>query len=306
MLSGGNGNNVRLFKAGVTSPSALDETLEKGGKWAIAVSKHLSKEMFEELCLYVMDERLGYMADGCVLAVRDVADVLQVWTRSQPKPDDVNKMARDITRLLGLAAAGVHTPVFEFHDNAYKKASKAKTYFLVEPAPLGPYVDAQETALQPRTKNSTSAAERKEKKDRKKKGNKNSEDFLTVGGNRKKTTQNRSDDAEENSHETSTNTSTNTSSNPYGNLSVEQDEGAKKKASNQEPAVDLPFKTFNTRKKAPSKKGSKSNKGKAKDEFANLPPAPGNVVPLPVFMGGAIAVLLLAIILWYNSNQSTA
>lgn len=78
------GTNIRLFKNSFTSPSALDESLEKGGKWAFSVSKNISKDMFEELCLYAMDDRLGYLADGCVLAVRDSADVLQVWTRSSP------------------------------------------------------------------------------------------------------------------------------------------------------------------------------------------------------------------------------
>ena len=40
----------------------------QGGKWAVAVSKDISRDMFEELCLYVMDERLGYLADGVLPA----------------------------------------------------------------------------------------------------------------------------------------------------------------------------------------------------------------------------------------------
>eukprot|EP00656_Telonema_subtile_P001225 TRINITY_DN10570_c0_g1_i4.p1 TRINITY_DN10570_c0_g1~~TRINITY_DN10570_c0_g1_i4.p1 ORF type:complete len:280 (+),score=48.91 TRINITY_DN10570_c0_g1_i4:240-1079(+) len=120
------GSNVRLFKSnGLTSPSALDETLAKGGKWAVPVSKELSREMFEELCLYVLDERLGWAADGCVFAVRDGVDVLQIWCKSAPNAETVSKMASDINAILGLEET---FPVsFKLHADAFKKASEVLT-----------------------------------------------------------------------------------------------------------------------------------------------------------------------------------
>lgn len=296
----GSGTNVRLFKNhNLTSPSALDENLEKGGKWAFAVSKEISRDMFEELCLYVMDDRLGYLADGCVFAVRDRADVLQIWTRSPPKPDDVNKMAQDIASILGLDAHA--NVVFDLHANAYKKASQAKKYFCVEAPPSGIPVTSQEQSLQPRSKNST-AADRKEKKDKKKKGKKpGDEGFTEVEIKPKKgnghNKSNKDGDTEDSAP-------TATTFNPYGNLEVEQDEG-KKKGAKEEPEAPI---VFTKRKKPPSRKGSsKSYKGKPKDEFADLPVVEGSVVSLPVFMGGAaLVILVLSVLLWSYTNNATA
>jgi len=289
----GSGSNVRLFKSIFSSPSALDEGLEKGGKWAVAVSKDISRDMFEELCLYVMDERLGYLADGCVFAVRDGADVLQVWTRSAPKPEDVNKLSQDLCTIMGLDT-NVNV-AFERHANAFKKASQAKKYFCIETPPLGIPVASQEQALQPRSKNNA-AAERKEKKDKKKKGRKTGDEgFTEVEVKAKKSGSNQSQkDTEEESVAT-------TSSNPFGNLAVEQDE--KKKGSKEEPEAPI---VFHKRKKPASKKGSSKGKRNVKDEFADLPVVEGSVVPLPVFMGSVFAILVLMLLLWSWTSNANA
>merc|ERR1711998_109669 len=66
------GSHIRVFKSDMhTSPSVLDGMLEKGGKWAIPVSKAISRDMFEELSLYTLDERLGDAVVGTVYAIRD-------------------------------------------------------------------------------------------------------------------------------------------------------------------------------------------------------------------------------------------
>merc|ERR1712195_128283 len=93
------GSNIRLFKTDQhTSPSVLDTALEQGGKWSIPVSKTISRDMFEELALYLLDERLGEAVVGTVFAIRDEVDLQQT----------------------------------SHHQSAFKKASKVNKYFLVE------------------------------------------------------------------------------------------------------------------------------------------------------------------------------
>lgn len=284
------GSNVRLFKSnGLTSPSMLDETLEKGGKWSVAVSKDLSRDVFEELCLYVLDERLGWAADGCVYAVRDGVDVVQIWTKAAPNPEVVAKMASDIKAILGL---GEHFPVsFSLHADAFKKASKARKYFMVEPIPGDAYVQSQEVALQPRSKSEVTR-EKKEKK--KSKGKKGDEGFITEGAAARAQPKPKSPNSTEASKKDAS------TSNPYGNLQVEEETANKKKGAKDEE--DSPL-VFNRRKKPPSRKGS-SKKSK-KDEFDDLPVQPGAVVPLPMFMGaGAVIFLILAVLLYTYSSSS--
>merc|ERR1711957_549316 len=131
------GSNIRLFKTDQhTSPSVLDTALEQGGKWSIPVSKTISRDMFEELALYLLDERLGEAVVGTVFAIRDEVDLLQIWLSKAPSPDAVGKMTADITSVLGLAD-DVSPPDFVSHQSAFKKANKVKKYFLVEPSPPG-------------------------------------------------------------------------------------------------------------------------------------------------------------------------
>lgn len=286
------GSNVRLFKSnGLTSPSMLDEILEKGGKWSVAVSKDLSRDVYEELCLYVLDERLGWAADGCVFAVRDGVDVVQIWTKASPNPEIVAKMANDIQAILGL---GGNVPVsFSLHADAFKKTSKARKYFIVEPIPGDAYVQSQEVALQPRTKTEVT----REKKDKKKsKGKKGDEGFITESQVRAQKVNSSAKSTTENSINGDARTS-----NPYGNLQVEE-EAANNKKKGAKDEEDSPL-VFNRRKKAPSRKGS-SKKAK-KDEFDDLPVQPGAVVPLPMFMGaGAMIFLVLAFLLYTYSSSS--
>jgi len=285
------GSNVRLFKSnGLTSPSMLDEILEKGGKWSVAVSKDLSRDMFEELCLYVLDERLGWAVDGCVYAVRDVVDVLQIWTKASPNPELLAKMTSDINAILGIDE---QVPVsFSLHADAFKKASKARKYFIVEPIPGAAYVQSQEVALQPRSKSEVT----REKKDKKKiKVKKGEEGFITEGAAiraQKPKSVNSTEQSKESTDDATT-------SNPFGNLMVEDEYGHKKKGAKDEEDSPLVFKQ---RKKPPSRKGSKKSK---KDEFDDLPVQPGAVVPLPMFMGaGAVIFLVLAVLLYTYSSSS--
>merc|ERR1711865_78948 len=160
------GSNIRLFKTDQhTSPSVLDTTLEQGGKWSIPVSKTISRDMFEELALYLLDERLGETVVGTVFAIRDEVDLLQIWLSKAPSPDAVGKMTADITSVLGLAD-DVSPPDFVSHQSAFKKANKVKKYFLVEPSPRGLPFDSQATALKPRSRIDTSERKviKKEKK----------------------------------------------------------------------------------------------------------------------------------------------
>jgi len=288
------GSNVRLFKSnGLTSPSMLDETLEKGGKWSVAVSKDLSKDVFEELCLYVLDERLGWAADGCVYAVRDGIDVVQIWTKTAPNPDVLSKMATDIDAILGIDGA---VPVsFSLHADAFKKASKARKYFIVEPILGAVYVQSQEVALQPRSKSEVT----REKKDKKKsKVRKGEEGFITEGAairaQKPKSSANSTEPSQAKNEPSAPSTS-----NPFGNLTVEEETFGKKNKTKEEEDSPLVFKQ---RKKPPSRKGSKKSK---KDEFDDLPVQPGAVVPLPMFMGaGAVIFLVLAILLYTYSSSS--
>jgi len=246
---------------------------------------------FEELCLYVLDERLGWAADGCVYAVRDGIDVVQIWTKTAPNPDVLSKMATDIDAILGIDGA---VPVsFSLHADAFKKASKARKYFIVEPILGAVYVQSQEVALQPRSKSEVT----REKKDKKKsKVRKGEEGFITEGAairaQKPKSSANPTEPSKEKNDASST-------SNPFGNLTVEEETFGKKNKTKEEEDSPLVFKQ---RKKPPSRKGSKKSK---KDEFDDLPVQPGAVVPLPMFMGaGAVIFLVLAILLYTYSSSS--
>lgn len=282
------GSHIRLFKSDVhSSPSVLDGMLEKGGKWAIPVSKQISKDMFEELSLYILDERLGDAVVGGVYAIREHVDVLQVWTRTAPSPEHVQQMAAEIIAVLGLDA---RFPVeFQLHEHAFKKASKARKYFLVEPTPPGHPVEAQASALKPRSKNDTTT----QKPAKKKASGKKADDFteVSVRSKPKRGNGERSDGNEPGDEGTAGGPST---SNPFGNLTVEAEE-------REEKDDNL---VFHKRKVKPnSRKGSK--KEKKKDDFEGLPQQQGSIVPFPAFLiVVAGLVLLVAIMLWQYTQGS--
>merc|ERR1711865_59807 len=265
------GSNIRLFKTDQhTSPSVLDTALEQGGKWSIPVSKTISRDMFEELALYLLDERLGEAVVGTVFAIRDEVDLLQIWLSKAPSPDAVGKMTADITSVLGLAD-DVSPPDFVSHQSAFKKANKVKKYFLVEPSPRGLPFDSQATALKPRSRIDTS--ERKAiKKESSKKGD---EGFTEVQHARKPSKDGKSPTG---SKEESVGGADASTANPYGDLDFGEDDHKKSEKDN------LVFSKKKISSKPNSRRNSKKEKKSSIDEFEGLQPQRGAVIPLPVFM----------------------
>jgi hypothetical protein len=290
------GSNIRLFKTDQhTSPSVLDTTLEQGGKWSIPVSKTISRDMFEELALYLLDERLGETVVGTVFAIRDEVDLLQIWLSKAPSPDAVGKMTADITSVLGLAD-DVSPPDFVSHQSAFKKANKVKKYFLVEPSPRGLPFDSQATALKPRSRIDTS--ERKAiKKEKKKSSKKGDEGFTEVQHARKPSKDGKSPTGNKEESVGGADAST---ANPYGDLDFGEDDHKKSEKDN------LVFSKKKISSKPNSRRNSKKEKKSSIDEFEGLQPQRGAVIPLPVFMaaGGAIFLLLAMAAYTYTSGAT--
>lgn len=290
------GSNIRLFKTDQhTSPSVLDTTLEQGGKWSIPVSKTISRDMFEELALYLLDERLGETVVGTVFAIRDEVDLLQIWLAKAPSPDTVGKMTADITSLLGLAD-DVSPPDFVSHQSAFKKANKVKKYFLVEPSPRGLPFDSQATSLKPRSRIDTS--ERKAiKKEKKKSSKKGDEGFTEVQHARKPSKDGKSPTG---SKEESVGGADASTSNPFGDLDFGEDDHKKSEKDT------LVFNKKKIQKPNSRRNSKKEKKSSGADEFDGLQPQRGAVIPLPVFMaaGGAIFLLLAMAAYTYTSGAT--
>merc|ERR1712086_105371 len=279
------GSNIRLFKTDQhTSPSVLDTTLEQGGKWSIPVSKTISRDMFEELALYLLDERLGEAVVGTVFAIRDEVDLLQIWMAKSPNSDAVAKMTADITSLLGLSDE-TSPPGFVSHQSAFKKASKVNKYFLVELCPRGLPFDSQATSLQPRSKVDTT--ERKAiKKEKKKSSKKGEEGFTEVQHARKPSKDGKSPTG---SKEESVGGADASTSNPFGDLDFGEDDHKKSEKDN------LVFSKKKISSKPNSRRNSKKEKKSNDDEYEMLKPAEkSSAISLPVSMaaGGAVFLLL--------------
>jgi len=292
------GSNIRLFKTDLhTSPSVLDNTLEQGGKWSVPVSKNISRDMFEELALYLLDERLGETVVGTVFAIRDEVDLLQIWLAKSPNPETVAKMTADITSLLGLAD-DVSPPDFVPHQSAFKKANKVKKYFLVEPSPRGLPFDSQATSLKPRSRIDTS--ERKAiKKEKKKSSKKGDEGFIDVQHSSKPSKDAKSSGSNRDGSAGGADAST---SNPFGDLDFGKDDDHKK-SGEKDTLVFNKKKIQKPNSRRSSKKDKKSSSG---DEYEMLQPQRSAVIPLPVFMaaGGAIFLLLAMAAYTYTSGAT--
>merc|ERR1712195_303638 len=273
------GSNIRLFKTDQhTSPSVLDTALEQGGKWSIPVSKTISRDMFEELALYLLDERLGEAVVGTVFAIRDEVDLLQIWMAKSPNSDETSP------------------PDFVSHQSAFKKASKVNKYFLVELCPRGLPFDSQATSLQPRSKVDTT--ERKAiKKEKKKSSKKGDEGFTEVQHARKPSKDGKSPTG---SKEESVGGADASTANPYGDLDFGEDDHKKSEKDN------LVFSKKKISSKPNSRRNSKKEKKSSIDEFEGLQPQRGAVIPLPVFMaaGGAIFLLLAMAAYTYTSGAT--
>lgn len=281
------GSNIRLFKTDHhTSPSVLDIALEQGGKWSIPVSKTISRDMFEELALYLLDERLEETVVGTVFAIRDEVDLLQIWVAKSPNPEAVAKMTADITSILGLSDE-ISAPEFVSHQSAFKKANKGKKYFLVEQCPRGLPFDSQATSLQPRSKVDTS--ERKAiKKEKKKSSKKGEEGFINVQHSRKPSKDGKSSGSNKEESVGGADAST---SNPFGDLDFGEDD---QKKSEKDTLV---FSKKKIGSKPNSRRGSKKEKkSSVDDEYEMLKPADKSAaISFPggaVAAGGAVFLLL--------------
>jgi hypothetical protein len=295
------GSNIRMFKTDLhTSPSPLDTQLDQGGKWSIPVSKAISRDMFEELALYMLDERLGETVVGTVFAIRDEVDLLQIWLKQSPSPETVANITADITSLMGLPD-DVSPPNFVAHQSAFKKANKVKKYFLVEPSPRGLPFDSQAQALKPRSRIDTS--ERKANKKAKKQAKKGDEGFINVQHSRKPS-KGESKSASDKKHESAgVDAST---SNPFDGIDFGNDDDHKSKADKEND--NLVFKERKKTQKPNSRRGSskKDKKSSGGDEYDWHQPQRSAVIPLPVFMaaGGAIILLLAMAAYTYTSGTT--
>lgn len=295
------GSHVRMFKTDAhTSPSVLDTTLEQGGKWAIPVSKSISRGMFEELALYLLDERLGETVVGTVFAIRDDVDVLQIWLKQCPAPDSVSRMTADILSLMGLPED--LTIDFVPHASAFKKSSKARKYFLVEMTPRGLPVDSQATALKPRSKVDTVERKANKKANKSNKAKKGDEGFIDVTSSRSKKPEGK--DKSSDSKKAEGGSASASTANPYGDLDFGNDDDHKKGG---HQAKETPL-VFNKKKlnKPNSRRGSsKKDSKKGGDEFEFLQPQQGAVIPLPIFMAAGAAIILLLAMAVYTYTQSS-
>jgi hypothetical protein len=122
------GCNLRLFKSDISSPSHSDPACEKGGKYLLRVKKELSRDMFEELCLYFCDQRLDpAVTIGLCLCIRPKLDVIQIWTKNVASAASEELYGKNLNELLGTEAS----LKFVKHSEAYpKKLAEARKYYL--------------------------------------------------------------------------------------------------------------------------------------------------------------------------------
>lgn len=125
------GTNIRLFKAEFDTPSPDNNMLEKGGKYQLRVNKTLSSDMYEELCTYLMDNRLDNAVVGVCMCIRAGFDLIQLWTKNASSNATVEVFCSKLQLLLGSRADVTYA---RFSD-VFGKASKQRKFYLIESLP---------------------------------------------------------------------------------------------------------------------------------------------------------------------------
>jgi len=280
------GSNVRLFSSNFDEPSPAHPDLEKGGKYQIRVSKQISRDMFEEMCLYFMDGRFDNAVVGMCYCIRTNFDLMQLWTKNAASAASVEVFVSKLLHLLGTKAEVTYARLADI----YGKANGARKFYLVENVPSSEYGAAVgvDGVVQMR--------EFGTKKDKKK----SKDDFMEVPGRevKKKPTSKAVATTEANAEESG---ATETA-NPYGFIAGDDD-------TNQDTGADIQF--FEKKKpasdkarKGSTKKGSSKSKKSSKEDDVLLSGASaGPLIPQQMFVGAGLAgVLLVALLAIFMSG----
>jgi hypothetical protein len=280
------GANVRLFSSNFDEPSPAHHDLEKGGKYQIRVSKAISLEMFEELCLYFMDGRIDNAVVGLCYCIRTNFNLMQLWTKNAASAASVEIFVAKLLLLLGTKAEVTYARLADI----YGKAHGARKFYLVENVPAAEYGAAMSVDGIVQMREFGSKKEKKKTKD----------DFLEVPGReikgpsgvKKKSTEAEAETAEESGAETA--------ANPYGFIATEDTD-------TRDTGGDVQFfekkKSDKTRKGSTKKGSSKSKKSSNDDDLLLSGSSAGPLIPQQMFVGAGLAgVLLVALLAIFMSG----
>merc|ERR1711907_502468 len=83
--------------------------------------------MFEELCIYLFDNRLDAAIVGVCWCLRANFDLLQMWTKKEASSSSIDVFSGKICSILGITAKVTYTKHAEL-----SKSSKPRKYYLIE------------------------------------------------------------------------------------------------------------------------------------------------------------------------------
>jgi hypothetical protein len=284
------GSNVRLFRSEYENPSPENDKLAKGGKYQIRVSKAIAQDMFEELCLYLMDNRLDNAVVGVCWCIRANLDLLQMWTKNPVSAASVEVFTGKVKLLLGVdPSTGVDYD--RFSEVWSSKLPASRKFYLVEA--LAPMDIEVATAVN----NIVQMREFGNKKEKKK----DSENFTEIPQNEKvkkngtaTKTEKTADPAEESASIGGMNS--------YGAIGTEDDDDTTPLISKEDDIQLFEKKKSEKTRKNSTKKGSKKGAKASKDDF-DLPASSAPLVSQQTFVGAGLAgVVLVAILAVFMSG----
>jgi len=274
------GTNVRLFRSEYEEPDPEHEKLEKGGKYQVRVTKAIAQDMFEELCLYMMDARLDNAIVGVFWCIRANLDLIQMWTKNPASAASVEVFSAKLRNLLGVdTSCGVDYA--RFSETFGSKASHARKFYLVE----GQFPMDCEVATS--VNNIVQMREFGTKKEKKK----DAENFTEIPGREQKVV--KSAPKEASTDEAASAPSGVAAVNNYATLLGDDDDDA--------PVEKDDIQLFEKKKsdktrKASTKKGSKKEKRGGKDDF-ELPASSAPLVSQQTFVSAGLAGVIFAALL---------
>jgi len=285
------GSNVRVFRSEIIEPSPENESISKGGKYQIRASKQIARDMMEELCLYLLDNRLDPAIIGVCWCPRANYDLVQMWTKKEASPSSVEVFNDRICTLLGATPATTEVEYDRHSDPHNAKLSKARKYYLAEatqPSQDGVVLDVN-TVLQMR--------EYGKKKEKTKTG---PDDFSEVGSNKPKH-EKKADEKEEIALKAAATTASAAKKNEYDLLNDGEDDETEE-AQDDDVQIFEKKKSEKTRKGS-TRKGSKKGKKSSNDDFEFAGTTAPPLIPQQVFVGAGLGgILLIALLAIFMSG----
>jgi hypothetical protein len=278
------GSNIRVFRSEFVEPAPEHEALVKGGKYQIRVSKELTLARFEELCIYLFDNRLDLSIVGVCWCLRPNFDLVQLWTKTPQSAAAVEVLKGKLAMLLGAKPELSEVTYDKHQDKFVQKTAKSRRFYLAEPqVPTGPgAIMSVDTVIQMREYGSK----------KKKEGKTDKDDFTEIAGTRT-TKQSKSNKPKEVAANEPVSPRV-----PQNNNDLLDDDNTVDDAEEGGDDIQLYEKKKSEKtRKGSTRKGSKKEK-KSKEDY-ELPPSAAPLIPQQIFvgagLGGILFVAMLAI-----------